>query len=176
MDGAILFLDLARQTGWAYGRPGMGCVHGSISLAPPGGSPAYVFAGLNQFLRKLITDHGKPSELCFETPLDPRHMGPRTNAKTARLLIGLPAVAEMVGVEFAINRITEARATEIRSFLLPKRPPKAEMKRAISQQLRTLGYAPQDDNAADAIAGWLFLCAVRAPGSEMTAPMDVRHG
>lgn len=168
--GRVLFLDLARQAGWAEGIPGQGVISGTIQLAAAGAGHGAVGAGLIGFLEDRFST-GRYQEVCFERPLDIRHLKRMTNFATARQLYGLCMMAEAVCYRHRIPRVTEASAQDIRKHLLGKQPAKGKAKIEVSNMLRVLGYRPVDDNEADAIAGWLYVSAIRAPGCDIASPL-----
>lgn len=156
MTAPVLFLDLATTTGWCEGVPGEKPTSGTMRLAPEGSSTAAVFGGMLDFLATRLTAF-RYRLIAYEAPMDPRHM--KTNVKTARILLGLPAVVEAVAYQTGHHRLREASVHDVRKFLLGGRPAKGDAKRAVCDRLRVLGYAPKDDNEGDAIAGWLYACA-----------------
>lgn len=174
MRGGILFLDLATQMGFCEGEPGERPVSGSVRLAPEGSRPAAIFGGLLAFLGERMTAI-RYRCVVFEAPMDPRHM--KTNINTARMLIGLPAIAEAVAYQTGHYGIREASVHDVRKHLLGARPAKGEAKGAVIARLRSMGFDPVDDNEADAIAGWLYAAAVIAPArATETAPLLARKG
>jgi len=161
MNGGILALDLARQMGWAEGIPGSGerPICGTERLAPTGAEPAAVFGGMIEFIaRRLQTVRYRM--VIYEAPFDPRVMGFKTNVNTARMLLGLPAIVEGVCYQMGLFDLREASVNDVRQFLLGYRPRKDEGKRAVIQHLRMLGHEPADDNAADALALWLYAASI----------------
>lgn len=166
MSKSILFLDLATKTGFCEGEPGGKPYFGSTLFAPEGSPSAAVFGGAFKWLATRCQAF-KPRTIVFEAALDPRHMGGKTTRDTAMRLIGLPAVMEAAAYLCGVYDVREARADDVRLFLINKRPKKAEAKRLVIQKLQALGYDVTDPDAADAIAGWLFACNLIAPG---TAP------
>ena len=169
----IIFLDLARQTGWCEGIPGEPPSSGTERLAPSGAGRAAVQGGLLRFISKrLLAQHY--FEVAFEAPMDPRHM--KTNLNTARMLLGLPAVLEAAAVVTRHHNVTEHNVHDVRSYLLGHKPDKGGSKRAVIDKLISLGFAPADDNEADAIAGWLYVTAKRAPQvSLQVSPLFARQ-
>lgn len=158
----ILALDLARQMGWAMGRIGEIPRCGTKELAPAGAGNGTVGRGLlrwmNDFL-KLET----PDIVYIEAPLDPRHMGKKTNFLTARQLIGLAFTAETIAETRGIYRVREATVQDAREvFVGQRRPPNG--KADVQKRCRELGWRFPDDNAADAACLWAFACRVEKPG------------
>ena len=169
VNGSIIFLDLARQTGFCEGVPGEKPTSGTVRLAPSGSEPKAVYAGMMEFLVPRLRAF-KYGMVSFEAPFDPRHM--KTNFNTARLLLGLPAIVEGVAHLTGHFNVREVRVDDVRKHLLGKRPAAGEAKKAVIARLRALGFDPADDNEADAIAGWLFVCAQVAPDrAPMTDPL-----
>lgn len=166
----ILSLDIATRAGWAFGRPGEYPRSGSVRLAPPGSSNGTIGRGMLRWLTDFITVN-QPSMIYYEVPLDPRHMGKKTTFATARILLGLPFLVETVAEARGIFKLREAGVQDVRKhFCGTPRP--ADKKAAVLARCRQLGWRPEDDNAADALALWDFACAIEAPGAAIaTAPL-----
>lgn len=156
----IIFLDLARQMGFCEGAPGELPTSGSLRLGASGSGRAVVQGELLRFLSQRVQAMTY-REIAYEAPMDPRHM--KTNINTARMLIGMPAVVEAVAIASRHHQVSEHSVHDIRSYLLGFKPKKGEAKQAVIDKLTSLGFAPADDNEADAIAGWLYVCAKRYP-------------
>lgn len=159
---SILFLDVATRSGWCEGTPGEKPQHGSHRFAPEGSSPEAVAAGAIKWLGQRLAAF-KPNVIVVEAPLDPRVMGRKTNINTAQLLLGLPLVLGGVAHLSGVYDFRSARADDARMHLLGYRPKRDDAKRVIIDRITALGFTPQDDNAADAICGWLFACSIVEP-------------
>jgi hypothetical protein len=174
MSHSILFLDLATTFGWCEGEPGGKAIYGFQRFAPAGSEPPAIFGGAARWMATRLQAF-KPKTIVYEAPLDPRHMGPKTNMKTARVLLGLPAVIEAVAHLAGVYDIREARIDDVRLHLLGTRPKRDVAKMKVLQRLAAMGYDVKDDNAADALAGWLYACAVIAPDkAPQTTPLFAR--
>lgn len=159
---SIMFLDVATTSGWCEGAPGEKPRHGSIRFAPVGSSPEAVAAGAIKWLGQRLQAF-RPNAIVIEAPLDPRHMGKKTNMSTAQLLLGLPVVLGGVAYLSGVFDIRHARADDVRMHFLGFRPKHATAKLDVMDKCKALGFEPQDDNAADAIAGWHFACSIIEP-------------
>lgn len=162
MSNSILFLDLATKFGWCEGEPGGKPIFGSERFAPEGSGSGAVFGGAFKWTFNRCQAF-RPRRIVFEAPLDPRHLGPKTTRDTALRLIGLPACVEGAAYLCGVWDVSEARADDIRYFLLAKKVKKAEAKGLVIRKLRELGYDVSDPDAADALAGWLYACSLFAP-------------
>jgi hypothetical protein len=162
MSLPILFLDLATTTGWCEGAPGEKPTSGKIRLAPEGSPIAAKHGGLLAFLGTRLTAF-RYRAVVYEAPRDPRHMGNKTTMDTAMMLIGLTGVVEAVCHQTGHHRIMTADVHAVRKHLLGCRPQAGNAKHEVIAKLKTLGFAPSDDNEADAIAGWLHTCSVLDP-------------
>lgn len=80
----------------------------------------------------------------------------KTNFETLRILYGLAAITEGMAYAHGIFRVTGVNVQSVRYWLLGQRPKKEEAKKLIIQSVTSFGYQPEDDNAADAIALWLY--------------------
>ncbi|WP_194094584.1 hypothetical protein [Marivivens aquimaris] len=155
--GPILFLDLATTTGWCDGLPVKGekPQSGSVRLAYQGATPGEKYDALVQFIgaRFAVTRY---QYLVWEAPLDPRSMGGKTNVNTARTLITLAGICDLLATSYGV-RPYEVHVSTVKSFILNgRRVTGAQKKTAIIEAVTAAGYSPSDDNEADAIAGWLF--------------------
>ena len=161
--GPVLYLDLARQFGWAEGEPGGEIISGSLALAPAGASHGAIFANLDGWLRSRLAGQAY-AMLAFEAPFDPRHMR-KTNVSTIRLLLGLCAIAEAAAARHRRVVLRECEVRDVRAFLLGRQPAKGRAKIEVMGTLREAGFRPIDDNEADALAGLLYCHEVVKPGS-----------
>ena len=161
-SGPFLFLDLARQCGWAEGEPGGEVAHGSVALAPQGAGQGAVFDGLDRWLRSRLAGDSY-AVLAYEAPRDPRHMK-QTTLGTARMLLGLCAIAEAAGARHRRITVQEHDVHAIRRFVLGRAATRGKGKDEVMWALRDAGFRPQDDNASDAIAGLLYTQERARPG------------
>jgi hypothetical protein len=170
----ILALDLAGRTGWACGftsdaKP----ASGSIRFAREGATMAAVFAGCRQWLSDFLTMEGDVGLIVFEAPITPGLLQGHTNVNTIRSLIGITAIVE----EFTYTRggydVREARVSDVRShFIGSNRHKRAEAKAMTIAACNRLGWAPSDDNAADALALWHYQASILVPAlAVQTSPL-----
>ncbi len=161
----VFFMDIARNAGWCEGQVGGKPIFGSVRLAPDGSDSPAVAAGLFRFIGQRFQAF-KPNVFVYEAPRTPMQMQGRTNASTLRLTLGLPMVAEAAAYLCGCWDIREAEAATIRAFVYPKsmRPSgkmdTGQLKRAVFQQIKTLGYDVADTDQSDAVAGWLYACSI----------------
>jgi len=159
MSQEILFLDLATQMGFCEGAPGEQPRYGSHRLGTVGAENEEVFGGLLKWLgQKLLAF--PPRLVVYEAPMLMLGggMAKSSNIVTVERLVGLTAVAQAVcyGAKVPVRR---ANVQTIRKHFLGVARPE-NPKKAVIDRCRLLGYAPKDDNAADAIAGWDYACAI----------------
>jgi Holliday junction resolvasome RuvABC endonuclease subunit len=157
--GGILALDLARNTGWAYGTAGPGMDRPrswgvwDLGSAARGGHGA-VLASLSDWIGDAFRLY-RPSLVVMEAPLPPQA---QTHANTARLMLGYCAVVELLCYRWSIP-LREQGAPEVRKRTIGRaRLDKAE----IVQWCRSQGLEISDHNAADAVVLWYFSAAARA--------------
>ncbi|PYF05007.1 hypothetical protein BJ122_102233 [Rhodopseudomonas faecalis] len=159
--GDILALDLAKTTGWAYGAPGEEPIYGSVTFGNENTTRARVLRNCREWMVSFLV--ASPARLVvFEAPLTPGQLQGHTNIDSIRLLIG---IAETVD-ELLFDRadVREARVSDVRTFFLgTNRIKRADAKDATKYKCRKLGWSPQDDNAADALALWCYQAAHMAP-------------
>jgi hypothetical protein len=169
----ILALDLAARTGWA-----LGCCDdakprsGSVRFARPGASMGAVFADCRQWLNALLDIESDIKLVVFEAPGDPRHFGPR-RPETARILIGLAAVVEELTYTRGGLDVREASVNDVRRhFIGGGRHKAGEAKPLTIAACNRLGWAPGDDNAADALALWHLQASILRPAlAVQTSPL-----
>lgn len=162
-DG-ILALDLATVTGFAYGDlpdslptplevaggvriPTV--THGTFRSGDSKTEDKIFFKTFFNWLDDHITFFN-PRLIIFEAPI---HTGGRTSFQTARRLMGL---ATLVDTLCGLRDVPIAKEADIatikKHFTGSGRAKKPDMIR----QCHALGWQPNDDNAADAIALWHF--------------------
>jgi crossover junction endodeoxyribonuclease RuvC len=173
----ILALDLASRTGWAVGDPtDARPASGSIRFATPGASLGTVYSGCRQWLSDFVAADPEIRLIVFEAPMAPQHMAGVTTAHIIRILIGLCAVTE----EFAYSRgldVREAKVSDVREhFLGTNRIKRKEAKASTIASCHRLGWAPADDNAADALALWHYQASIFDPKlAAQTSPLFRRR-
>lgn len=144
----VLALDLATKFGWAFGSGGEHPRSGSVAL------PIYRprdarFAAYSDWLADAITTF-QPSRIVYEAPLPAPGVPNATNQETARILLGMAAITDLIAWRrdvpcFDVN-LSSVRA----HFCNSGRAKKPEVIRTC--HLR--GWSPADDNEADALAIW----------------------
>lgn len=136
-----LALDIATRTGWAVssGRSGT-----SDFLDLKRNYPAFG-ESFRRFLLSMLREYG-PDRVVVEKPF---YRGGGTNVY---LLGGLCFLAQAVCYERGIPSF-EATVWEVRRHIgLPQGLPRKAAKTAVLNWARGEGYAPSDDNEADALA------------------------
>lgn len=166
---SIVFIDLATRAGICDGEPGKQPRLYSHRWAEEGAPSGAVFAGCWKWTAERCQAF-RPRSIVFEAALDPRWLGPKTTRDTAMRLIGLPAVMESAAYLCGVYDVREARADDVRYFLLGKKVKKAEAKNLVIKELRARGYDVTDPDEADALAGWLYACSLIAPGVKPAEP------
>jgi len=153
--GQILALDLAARTGWALGRPGDMPASGSVRFAKEGASMAAVLSGCRRWLGEFLDGHPTIQLVVFEAPLLPAFKKGKTTIVTIRQLMGLCGTVEELLYSRGTYDIREARVSDIRIHFLGSNKHKREKAKELTiMRCRHLGWHPDDDNAADALALW----------------------
>jgi hypothetical protein len=159
----VLALDLATRFGWCEGEIGGKPRFGSERCAPSGAASPAVFGGFLKWMGTRMQAF-RPNVVAYEAPLAPSLMRGKTTVQTSRILLGLPAITEAVCDRVGIYTVLEARVDDVRQHFLGVRTMRGdEAKRAVMARCRQLGLDPPDDNAADAVALWDYVCAMRNP-------------
>ena len=158
----ILFLDVATRTGWCAGRPGEEPEYGSKRLAPEK-APAVAIVAHSQILIRELIETYRPNVIIAETPVFAGAMAGKTNHKTTRLLQCLPWAMAATAYHEKVFDYREMAQASIRKFVLGRKPTTGKAKEEVMRAMEAFGFKPQDDNASDALAGWLYACNVIAP-------------
>lgn len=161
----ILALDLASVSGWAVGEPGSRTpAHGTIRFAAAGASHEAIFAKAYDWTTKMM-DTFKPNLVVWEAPLPTsfRRVRGKTNADTTSILFGLPAVVGAAVYASGIYDIRKAETNEVRRHFIFSNPKRVKAKPLVMQQCRAMGWEIADDNEADALATWSYMCAILDP-------------
>jgi hypothetical protein len=158
----VLALDLASVSGWAVGVPGdERPIHGSIRFASKGASHEAIFASAMQWADKKIVFY-RPSLIVWEAPLQGFKNG-RTTADVSTILFGLPAVIGAVAYTRGVYDIRKAETKDVRHHFIGCSPKRAQAKPMVERQCRAMGWEVEDDNEADALATWHYMCALINP-------------
>jgi hypothetical protein len=158
----IMALDLASVSGWAFGEPGGTPVHGSVRFARAGSSHEAIFARAYEWTHNKIT-YCAPTTIVWEAPLATSFSKGSTNSNTTTLLYGLPAVVGAAAYLRGIYDIRKADTKSVRLHFLGKNPKRAQAKRLTVMQCRAMGWEVSDDNEADALATWHYMCSLVEP-------------
>jgi len=158
----IMALDLASTSGWAVGEPGATPEHGSIRFAKPGASHEAVFAKAGGWMVNAIEKY-HPELVVWEAPLPTSFRRGRTTADTTSLLFGLPAVVGAAAYCLKVFDIRKAETRDVRMHFIGSNPKRAQAKPLVMRQCRAMGWDVVDDNEADALATWHYMCALIEP-------------
>lgn len=147
----VLSLDCARTTGWCVGPIGERPNYGSVTLK--GASHGAVYAAYVDWLEDSIRLF-KPAHIVVEAPL---HRGGHLGQDAALLALGFLAHLELLCHDHAIPLLTEHVARSRKAVLGRGSFPAGEAKANVMAWCKEQGYAPRDDNAADALVLWLYV-------------------
>lgn len=153
----ILFLDLARKTGWARGVAGEKPASGSIDLGEPGDGGLIVGA-LGAWLVEHRRAHGVPDLVGIERwMLNPKMLQIKQIESSLRLNGAVHAI--MGGVYHV--RIVELAAATIRKAVCGQANAgdRKATKAMVCRTMTLRGLLPAgsaDDDRGDALAGWVY--------------------
>jgi crossover junction endodeoxyribonuclease RuvC len=156
----VLALDLASVTGWAVGEPGGEPVHGSLRFASRGASHEAVFAGALKWMNDAITEY-RPHTVVWEAPMPTSFK--TSNVNTTTLLYGLPAVIGTVAYIRGVFGIRKAETRDVRLHFIGQNPKRVRAKPLVMQKCRAMRWEVEDDNEADALATWSYMCSLLDP-------------
>lgn len=141
----VLALDLATRTGWAKGAAASRPLSGVIRLPSTGDNVGAFLAAWEQHLAGLLHD---VDLAVFEAPLLPR----TTSFKTVTKLHSLAGLTELVCLKAGVQ-VRSAMNNRVKKAWVGHG--RAE-KPAMIARAKALGFQPQDDNHADALAIWFY--------------------
>jgi hypothetical protein len=157
----VLALDLASVSGWAVGEPGGEPLHGSIRFASPGASHEAIFAEAHRWTIGMVQEH-KPTLVIWEAPLAGFKTGKTTN-DVSTVLFGLPAVVGAAVYISGVFDIRKADTRNVRLHFIGCNPKRAVAKPMVVRQCQAMGWQVYDDNEADALAIWHYMCSLIEP-------------
>jgi hypothetical protein len=99
----------------------------------------------------------------WEAPLATSFSRGTTTNNTTTLLYGLPAIIGAVAYLRGIYDIRKAETKDVRNHFIGSNPKRAKAKPLVMRQCRTMGWDVSDDNEADALATWHYMCALIDP-------------
>lgn len=159
----ILALDLATWTGHAIWRPGLTSPRAGVLRLPKSGEDVGRFVYVFEQWLKAYLNFERPRYVVFEAP----YVGEKTSQETARKLMGLAVVTELVCHAFkqggADCRYLEVNNAPVRTHFLGEgsrsnryRRPGEELRDALKRMTvetcAQKGWQVDDDNEADALA------------------------
>lgn len=159
---SVLALDLASVAGWACGEPGGIPAHGTHRFAKPGASHEAIFAAAYDWMEKKCVFYA-PKTVVWEAPLSGTFKYGKTTSNATTILYGLPAVIGAVAYQRGIFDIRKAETRDVRLHFIGSNPKRATAKPTVMRQCRAMGFDIEDDNEADAIATWSYMCALIDP-------------
>lgn len=162
MSTSVLALDLASVSGWALGEPGAEPQHGSIRFAAAGASHEAIFAKAYCWMWDMCDVHAIGT-VVWEAPLATIFKRGSTNSNTTTLLYGLPAVIGAAAYLCGIYDIRKAETRDVRNYFIGANPKRVKAKPMVMYQCRKMGWPVADDNEADALALWSYMCALIDP-------------
>lgn len=172
----VLALDLATVSGWAVGVPGdKDPLFGSIRFAKPGGSHEAIAAGAIGWAQDMIEKH-EPTTIIYEAPIPASFVAGRTNIDGTSILFGLPFLIGGIAHRKRIFDVRKASVRDVRVFFIGENLKRVAAKRATIDKCLRLGWNAQNDNEADALAIWLYQCAIFRPELAVTSsPLFMRR-
>ncbi|ACI92686.1 holliday junction resolvasome, endonuclease subunit [Afipia carboxidovorans OM5] len=155
IDGIILSLDVATNTGWCAGEPGNPNPDFGHFTIPPTGDDVGTYGLKYSAWLKGQLEGLKPALVIFEAPILPK----KTTPTTARKLMGLAMLTEMAARHRGIT-VREGRASTVKKHFTGNGWAKKADTMAIA---RRYGWAVRTDDEADACALWAYAVCCYAP-------------
>lgn len=157
-QGGILALDLSSKTGWAYGQINARSPEGWGTWYLPmiGGEGARYCAFENELAAMIAT--ARPGRLVMEAPLTFQALLGVSNMKTMAQQLTLRGIGYSEAYRASIP-CSEVSADMVRSVVLGQgRFPKGTVKSVVIAHCWAQGWKVDDDNAADAVLTWAWMC------------------
>ncbi|MEJ0017511.1 MAG: hypothetical protein WDN25_13290 [Acetobacteraceae bacterium] len=162
--GGVLFLDLSRTVGWAYGADPEAEPLWGVWRLPAGFELGRVFASYENELLRAFEEYG-PAKVGMEAPLPASQ---QTDAFTAELQIGLAAITECACYRWDKPLMRRSSQT-IRSAVIGRahrtdaeRQARIDVKKAIVEPwVAARGWRITDHNSRDAAVGLAYELGVR---------------
>lgn len=146
---SVLAIDLATSTGWAFYRAGDDKPsYGLLRLQ--GGDEGDVLNRYGRWLHGAIAVH-RPSRIVFEAPFV-------QNVNAVARLFGLAAVTQFLAKNNDRTAYKVTPAEWRKHFLGAGNGGRADLKKAVMGGCELRGWAPADDNVADALGVLDFAC------------------
>lgn len=163
MEIRILALDIATVTGMAFGIPGGEPEYNFHRMATKDSTDDEAVAEMIRWLNGLFKQY-QPTHFYREATLPSSGMGKKTTHATSTRLISLHRAAGGVATLLGIprNKRRDVYPQTHRKFFVGTARPE-NPKQATINRCKEMGWAPQDDNVADALAIWSFGCAELVP-------------
>jgi hypothetical protein len=164
--GGVLCLDLATETGWAYGHPGDPAPAWGVWRLPKHVGRGAVCAAFEDELDRLLAEL-RPVRLVYEAPLPANLQG---SADTAFILIGLAFATEGCGHRSELLTVSRSSGTFRNAVIGRSRltdeekraRPKLTVKTAIvAPWIAAQGWKITDHNGADAAVVWAYETGIR---------------
>lgn len=154
MGDVILAIDCATQTGLGVGPVGGIPKCSSHRIGSVGCSIGAFGHAYDEWLSALIAVH-RPAVLAFEAPI---LTAGKTPLDMARKLMGLAFLTETIAHRMGVRHVVEENSSVVTKFFTGRGQyeNRAKKKQAVIDQCRRLGWAVEDDNAADAAALFRF--------------------
>jgi hypothetical protein len=86
--------------------------------------------------------------------------GGKTTVDVTTILFGLPAVIGAVVYLRGVYDIRKADTRDVRLHFIGCNPKRARAKPMVIQKCRAMGWPVADDNEADALATWSYMCSL----------------
>jgi len=165
----IAAFDVATSVGVCYGIPGSKPTLVTWDLRTAGTFRPRRLLYFAKLLDQLFTNH-KIDVVRFEAPLPLSAMNKIGTSEDVMLMLrGAIGVLEMSAAKAEVPDIGSFNVQDARKHLTGRRTfpkdakGKSTAKTEVMRVARMLGVDPQDDNAADAFAGWELCCALTNP-------------
>jgi hypothetical protein len=173
----ILALDLATNSGFAIGVPEEPMpIYGSVAFAKPGASVDAILGNAQVWLIETLKRE-RPDLIVYEKPLPNFRRIGQTNSNATLILNALPGILRACAFNLGLyNKVRDVTVLDVRNHFLGSC--KLERKKAKALTIKIcngLGWKPQDDNAADALAIWNYQCSRLKPELALRAtPLFMR--
>jgi Holliday junction resolvasome RuvABC endonuclease subunit len=157
--GGLITFDTATVTGWAFlAQPGAVPLYGKFSAKAEG--TGKTLSRFRKAVERKMVEHG-PHTVGVEKPIKTR----RDSVDRLVLLYSFVGVVQMVCAEFGAFYHEAESQTVAKHFIGHGGLEREDKKFATIKRCRLLGWDPQDDNVADALALLDYFSSALAPGA-----------
>lgn len=155
----VLAVDIGTVNfGWAHGSAGEKPSHGVYNPPSTRKNIGWLLADIRAWLVRMTESHG-PTHIVFATPVLVHH----NNVWTIRKMNAIAGLLELHAYDYQMTVEEKSESEVRRNFLAPHKVPRTSpaIKAAVVARCRQLGWSPEMDDDADAMALLDYTLAIK---------------